>query len=198
MKKVGVTGGIGSGKSTLCRKLVESGGAHLYDADKWAKELMRTDLEIRSEIIKVFGEQSYIGSEPNREVLSREVFANDEKLQQLNSIVHPRVRDHFSTWVEQLGDAEGFALLESAILFNSGFDSYVDIKIAVLAPSSVRVERVCKRDGLTPEQVQGRMSAQLNDDELYERADISIVNIFEEDLDSNIARIVKMVEGWQK
>ncbi len=195
MKILGVTGGIGSGKSTLCRLLVEHASAQLYSADLRARELMNHDSQLRKDIVEAFGEECYAGGELNRGYLSGVVFGDEEQLRRLNSIVHPRVRVDFERWAQECeGD---FAIMESAILFESGFDDLTHIKVAVLAPTQLRVERVCSRDGVSIEAVMSRIEAQMSDDELQRRADLCVVNIFEEDLEASAQRIVKMVEQWQ-
>ncbi|MFR9648861.1 MAG: dephospho-CoA kinase [Rikenellaceae bacterium] len=196
MKILGVTGGIGSGKSTLCKLLVEYASAQLYCADLKARELMNSHQWLRGSIVEAFGEGCYSGGELNRAYLAGVVFGCEERLQQLNSIVHPVVRDDFRRWVEQC-DCD-IVILESAILFESGFDDLTQIKVAVLAPTSLRVERVCRRDSLSSQEVMKRIEAQMSDDELQGRADMCVVNIFEEDLEASAQRIAKMVERWQE
>lgn len=189
-----MTGGIGSGKSTLCKILVESGKAQLYIADVRAKELMHEDSVLREELIRAFGEECYCNGALNRGYLSSVVFSSPERLAQLNSIVHPRVRADFEQWLK--GCTTELAIMESAILFESGFDDLADIKIAVLAPTKLRIDRVAKRDSLTREQIEERIKAQLSDDELQRLSDICVVNIVEEDLHGSAERIIQLSERW--
>lgn len=177
MIRVGVTGGIGSGKSTFCRLLAES-GAPLYDSDAAAKRLMAG--ELREAIEARFGAESYRDGELDRRRMAGVVFADPGALADLNSIVHPAVRRDFECWAsEQRAD---YVVLESAILFESGFDKAVDKTVAVLAPEKLRIERTCRRDSVSEEQVRSRMAAQAGDDFLASHADYTVVNIFEEDL----------------
>ncbi len=179
MLKIGITGGIGSGKSTLC-KLFEAHDIAVYYSDIEAKRLMTEDQSIRQAIIDQFGEECYEDDVLNRPHLASKVFGDDERLKALNSIVHPKVREEFVKWC---ANQEGnYVLLESAILFDSGFDSMVDVKVAVLAPQSLRIERITLRDGLTSEQIKSRIEAQMSDDELARLADYCVVNISEDDL----------------
>ena len=127
MYKIGITGGIGSGKSTVCRMLCEYGIA-VYDSDSRAKQLMNESTELRQQLIEAFGEECYTDGELNRGYLASKVFGNAEALARLNAIVHPAVRADFRTWAEQQSGA--YVILESAILFEAGFESEVDTTLA--------------------------------------------------------------------
>lgn len=177
---MGVTGGIGSGKSTLC-SIFSSQGIPVYDSDSQAKRLMSSDKVLRSEIIEAFGESSYSGEELNREYLASKVFSNTEALEQLNSIVHPRVKADFKRWCDSV-DAE-YVILECAILFEAKFDDCVDITVGVLAPESLRIERIISRDDSTKEQIQRRIENQMSDDQIHQLATYTVVNIDIDDLD---------------
>lgn len=184
MMKVGVTGGIGSGKSTVCR-LFEQRGVAVYDTDAAARRLMEGALRGRIEMR--FGAESYRDGQLDRKYLAAVVFADPEALAELNAMVHPAVKEDFEVWCErQTGD---YVMLESAILFESGFDAVMDRTLAVMAPAAVRVERTCRRDGSCAEEVRRRMEAQLCDEELAARADYTLVNLFEEDLDPAVTAL---------
>lgn len=186
MIKVGICGGIGGGKSTVCAILAGRGVA-VYDSDAHAKALMCASPEIRAAIVAEFGEQSYIGDALNRRFLSDAVFGHPDRLARLDAIIHPAVRSDFERWVaHQSGD---YVVLESAILFESGFDECVDVSVAVLAPRQVRIERAMKRDGAVREKIEARMDEQMSDDELASRADMAIVNIDREDLERDVAEL---------
>ena len=186
MIKVGICGGIGGGKSTVCAMLAERGVA-VYDSDSRAKALMCSLPDIKAQIIDCFGEQSYIGDVPNRRFLADAVFGHSERLAQLNAIIHPAVRSDFERWAAcQSGD---YVVLESAILFESGFDRCVDVSVAVLAPRPIRIARAMQRDGAVRERIEARMAEQMSDDELAARADIAIVNIDRADLDRDVAEL---------
>lgn len=182
MMKVGITGGIGSGKSTVCRLFAERGIA-VYDSDREAKRLMAGPL--RASIEARFGASIYHDGQLDRRALAQVVFNDSQALADLNALVHPAVRADFEAWAErQTGD---YVILESAILYESGFDDTVDRVVAVLAPLEVRIERTCRRDGASEEEVRRRIATQLNDDELAAKADVTMVNLVMEDLEAEVA-----------
>ena len=186
MRKIAICGGIGSGKSTVCRMFAERGAA-IYDSDSRAKALMAESAELRAALVAEFGEECYEGGVLNRPYLAAKVFGSEEQLAKLNSIVHPAVKDDFLYWAEeQEGD---YCILETAILFESGFDAVVDCSVAVLAPMPLRVQRAMERDGATKEQVEARIKAQMSDDELMRRANFAIVNIHLEDVEKDVAEL---------
>lgn len=179
MIRVAVTGGIGSGKSTVCR-LFAGLGVPVYDSDLRARELMNEDRELRTRISAAFGPDSYRDGTLDRRYLAESVFGDPQRLAQLDAIVHPAVFADFERWVsEQSGD---YVVLECAILFESGMDRCVDRVVAVVAPESLRVERASRRDGVSADRIRRRMAAQMSDDELCARADYTIVNIDRADL----------------
>ena len=177
MMKVGITGGIGSGKSTVCRLFAERGGAG-YDSDAEAKRLMAGPL--RPALEARFGAGIFRGGVLDRRALSDVVFRDARALADLNALGHPAVREDFEAWAaQQTGD---YVILESAILFESGFDGVVDRVLAVMAPERLRIERTCRRDGVAEADVRRRMAVQLDNDALAAKADYTMVNLFEEDL----------------
>lgn len=186
MKKIAICGGIGSGKSTVCQMFAERGVA-IYDSDSRAKSLMNESEALREALMAEFGAECYEGGELNRPYLAQRVFASAERLEKLNSIVHPAVKDDFLRWAEeQSGD---YVILESAILYESGFDALVDKVVAVLAPLPLRVERAMNRDGASREQIELRIKAQMSDDELMARADFAIVNFQLEDVEKDVVEL---------
>ena len=186
MFKVGITGGIGSGKSTVCRLFAERGVA-VYDTDAAAKRLMAEDDALKRGIVARFGAESYRDGVLNRPYLAERVFGDDKEREALNGLVHPAVIADFERWAEeQQGE---YVVLESAILFEAGLDKHLDRVVAVLAPEALRVERAMKRDGATRAQILRRMAAQLDDDTLSRRADVSVVNIFEEELEQIVQEL---------
>lgn len=186
MIKVGICGGIGGGKSTVCALLAEM-GVPVYDSDSRAKALMNSSPEIVCAVKAAFGESAYRDGILDRAYLASKVFGDSEALALLDSIVHPAVRSDFESWAAEQ-EAE-YVVLESAILFESGFDSCVDASVAVLAPHSLRLARAMQRDGAVRERILERMAAQMSDDELTRRADLSIVNIDREDLEHDVAEL---------
>lgn len=189
MYKIGVTGGIGSGKSTVC-ELLRDRGVAVYDSDSRAKQLMAESEALREQLIVAFGAECYNAEGLDRAFLASKVFGNEEALQQLNSIVHPAVRTDFQTWAEQ--QQSPYVVLESAILFEAGFETEVDATLAVMAPMPMRLERTMARDGVDKESVMRRMEHQLSDDELHRRASRTIVNINREYLEGDIEQLHKI------
>lgn len=189
MYKIGVTGGIGSGKSTVC-ELLRDRGVAVYDSDSRAKQLMAESEALREQLIAAFGAECYNAEGLDRAFLASKVFGNEEALQQLNSIVHPAVRADFQAWAEQ--QQSPYVVMESAILFEAGFETEVDATLAVMAPMPMRLERTMARDGVDKESVMRRMEHQLSDDELHRRASRTIVNINREYLEGDIEQLHKI------
>lgn len=186
MYKVGITGGIGSGKSTVSRILAECGVA-VYTSDDRAKELMASSQVLRDKIVDLFGEEAYLDGKLNKPYLAQRVFSNPEALAKLNSIVHPAVMDDFDRWAEE---QEGnYVVLESAILFEANLDSRVDCVVSVLAPEELRIERAMQRDGASREDIVRRIANQISDDERTERSKYAIVNISLEDLHEDVEQL---------
>jgi dephospho-CoA kinase len=174
---LGVTGGIGSGKTTVCGFLEEQ-GARVFYADIEAKRLMRDDDEVKRALIEAFGEETYADDGSlNRAYLAEQVFTDSEQLERLNAIVHPRVFEAFEAAKERAVTEEVRLLVhEAALLFEAGGDAHVDTTAAVVAPDEARIDWVTERDDVTPEQVRARMTHQLPQEELRRRADHVIEN----------------------
>lgn len=181
MIKIGITGGIGSGKSTVCR-LFAAKGVPVYDSDAAAKRLMTGIL--REPVEAHFGAEAYRNGELDRSYLAGIVFRDPQALADLDAIVHPAVMKDFEAWaaVQQAP----YVVLESAILFEAGLESAVDRVVAVLAPDELRVERTCRRDTCDAEEVRRRIAAQADDDTLCAKADYTLVNVLETDLGSAV------------
>lgn len=189
MYKIGITGGIGSGKSTVCALFREQGVA-VYDSDAEAKRLMAESADLRRRLIEAFGEECYNAEGLDRKYLASKVFGCEEALQRLNSIVHPAVREDFRAWAER--QRGSYVVLESAILFEAGFENEVDATLAVMAPLEERVRRTMARDGVGREQVMERIKHQMSDDELHARANRTLVNLRREYLESDVEQLHKM------
>ncbi len=168
--KIGLTGGIGSGKTTVARVL-EQLGAAVYYADERGRRLSDDDPEIVLKIKSLLGDDAYRpdGTLDRRRVAQR-VFSDTALLRRLNAIVHPAVREDFERWAEEHAAAP-YTVLESAILFESGFDAAADRVVVVAAPEALRIARVMHRDGTDEAAVRARIGAQLPQDELIARAD---------------------------
>ena len=167
MRRIGITGGIGSGKSVVSR-LLRIMGYSVYDTDSEAKRLMESSLEVVQKLSECFGRDIYHNGRLNRGLLSSRVFGKSDKIVLLNSIVHPVVRFDFYRWSESLN--EEICVVESAILYESRFDELVDEVWTVTAPEELRISRVRQRSGLTEEEVKKRMAAQLSEEEKQRRA----------------------------
>ncbi|MCB9191081.1 MAG: dephospho-CoA kinase [Flavobacteriales bacterium] len=174
MKVVGITGGIGSGKTTTC-KIFEQLNVPVYYADIRAKELMLHNEQLRSKIIQAFGEKAYSNGHLNREYLAKVVFSSKEKLSVLNGLVHPAVGADFEAWLEEHESAK-YVLKEAAILFESGAYHNVDVTVLVIAPKEVRIDRVTERDGFTRDEVLKRMNNQWTQERKAKLADHIINN----------------------
>ncbi len=160
MKIVGLTGGIGSGKTTVS-KMFSALGVPVYIADVEAKKLTNTSKVIRRKIISIFGEKSYKDEVLDSKYIANIVFNDSEKLEKLNNIIHPKVAKHFKKWVAK---QEGvYCSKEAAILFENGSYKSCDATILVTAPETIRIKRVLQRDGVTKEEVRARMKNQWSD-----------------------------------
>lgn len=174
MLRVGLTGGIGSGK-TLVSSVFEKLGVAVYYADSAARELMNTEAELKKGIQSMFGERAYSSGGLDRAYLAEAVFGDDEKLAGLNKLVHPAVRQDFKRWTE-LQAGSPYVLEEAAILFESGASEGMDLTVLVHAPVELRIERVMKRDGVSREAVLKRMAHQFSEAQLMKLADHILVN----------------------
>ncbi|MCM1300169.1 MAG: dephospho-CoA kinase [Alistipes senegalensis] len=184
--KVGVTGGIGSGKSTVCRLFAQRGIA-VYDSDREAKRLMSESADLRIAVVRRFGADIYQEDVLDRARLAACVFSDAQALADLNALVHPAVMRDFAQWAD--AQPSPYVILESAILFEAGLQGYVDRTVAVLAPAELRIQRACRRDRCDEAHVRSRMAAQMSDDELCTRADFTMVNILESDLEPSVAQL---------
>ena len=191
MLRVGVTGGIGSGKSLVCQ-IIGNMGYPVYNADLEARNLTNTHPFIVSEIKKLFGERIYQKGSLNRKSLAKKVFSNAGLLSKLNDIVHPIGAEHFLKWVDENSNSK-LVFKEAAILFESGAFKQVDKTVAVWAPIDLRVERVCKRDGISKADVLQRMYNQISEEELLSRADYVIKNDEKELLVPQIYNLVEQL-----
>ncbi len=173
MKVVGLTGGIGSGKSTVA-KMFERLGVPIYIADDEAKKMMNKDSNVKKRIIDLLGKNSYVNDELNRPFIADKVFNNKELLEKLNSIVHPAVAAHFINWKNE--QISTYVIKEAAILFENGGYQQCDYTILVTAPEEIRIERVLKRDNTTRSQILARLKNQWEDSKKIPLADFVINN----------------------
>jgi dephospho-CoA kinase len=176
MLKVGITGGIGSGKTTVC-KMFEELGIPVYYADDRAKYLMQHEHYLIDQIKKNFGDEVYAGGKLDRKLLAEKVFNNAEKLALLNSLVHPAVFRDTERWVEEKQMSNlPYSLKEAALLVETGSYKVLDKLIVVIAPLEMRVHRVTERDHADVDEIMARVKNQLAEDEKVKLADFVIHN----------------------
>ena len=176
MYKVGITGGIGSGKTTAC-KVFEVLGIPVFYADTAAKEIMCKDVLLVEGVKSTFGKESYFGDGSlNNKHIAGIVFNNEEEISKLNALVHPAFFRAFDAWEETIPANTPYTLKEAALLFESGSYKMCDTNVLVTAPYEIKIKRVMKRDGVTAEQVKARMDKQLNDEEKSKMANHFIIN----------------------
>lgn len=196
MKIIGLTGGIGCGKSYVAAKM-QLHGIPVYDSDSRAKLLTATDPLIKEALTELVGPTLYCPcgcGVMQKEVLAKFIFGNPENMARVNAIIHPRVREDFKRWSGGLGRKE-FCILESAILFESGFDSEVDYKVCVDAPLALRIKRCVKRDGVTEQAVVARINSQMDQEEKCKMADFVIVN---DDVQALAPQISALIDNVRK
>lgn len=191
--KVGITGGIGSGKTTVCG-IFELFGVPVYYADQRAKDLMVTDEELRRKISDLLGSQAYTSDgQLNRQWVANTVFGRPDLLRQLNSMVHPAVAKDSQQWHNTHQDAP-YTLKEAALLYESGNYLALDYMIEVFAPRQLRIQRVMERDSVSEEQVEARMKSQWPEWKKLIHADAVIVNDGRQSLIAQVAQTHKHLQ----
>lgn len=173
MKRIGITGGIGSGKSFIAT-IIERMGYPVYYSDVRSKELTNAHPVIRQGLIDLVGENVYFGGELDKKVLATAIFSNDELRLKVNQLIHPIVRQDFEDWANS--QKSDLIFNEAAILFETGAYRNFDATILVYAPEELRLKRVLKRDIITKEEVLARMNNQLKDDEKRKMTSLQILN----------------------
>ena len=191
-KIIGLTGGIGSGKSTVA-KYFESLGVPVYIADDEAKKILQT-VDTTEEVFSVFGNDVMDGNIINRKKLSEIVFNDADKLKVLNSIIHPKVKMHFEKWLEMHKNNQ-FVLKEAAVLFESGSYKNCDYIITVEAPLEIRIQRVIERDHSSREMVLSRIQNQLSEKERISKSDFVIQNISINETKRKVEEILKTLKN---
>ena len=189
---IGLTGGIGSGKTTVLNYF-KTLGATVFIADIEAKKLMHTSVKVKEAVTKLFGEEAYVDGKLNRAFIAGIVFKDKAMLQKLNGIVHPALKTSFLSFAETI--TEGYIIYESAILFENDNSDFCDKIILVTAPVETRINRVLKRDNITREQVQNRIDNQLSDAIKKEKYDFVIENI---ELSKTKNRVLQLHELFSK
>lgn len=178
---IAITGGIGTGKSYVCHLLRER-GIDVYDCDLAAKRLMRESRQIRTSLTALIGPEAYVGDSLNKPVVAQFLLASDENNKAINFIVHPAVAEDFKL--------SGYEWMECAILYESGFNALADRVVAVSAPYDVRLQRIVKRDNISPEKAAEWIARQLPQEEIDLRADYVISNDGCQDLEEQIDNLL--------
>jgi dephospho-CoA kinase len=173
--KIGITGGIGAGKSTVANYFQQENYVVLF-ADDIAKDFLYNDLEIRRKIIDTFGNESFQNGKPNKTFLSANVFNNKEHLNSINSIIHPPTLDFIFNQLETLHKKEKIVFIESALIFEADLEELFDYIIFVTAEEKIRIDRLIKNGTFTYEDIQRRINSQLPDDVKKEKSDFVIHN----------------------
>jgi dephospho-CoA kinase len=191
--KIGITGGIGSGKSYVCN-IISQLGYPVYNCDKEAKRLMVNNPTIITELKNLIGKNAYTNQNTlNKTIIANYLFANEENASKINKIVHPVVKQDFMQWAEKQNTE--FVFMESAILFESKFDETVDFSITICAPIEVRIQRTIKRDNTTQEQVEARINQQMSDDKRRSMADFHIDNGEGANPEKQIKQIISLLSS---
>ena len=189
--KIGITGGIGSGKSVVSR-LLEIMGIPVYISDIEAKRITNTDEVIRRELSALVGQDVFRNGELNRPLLASYIFGHPEHTKAVNGIIHPRVKADFRQWAARQTD-KPLVGMESAILLEAGFRGEVDFLVMVYAPLKLRVERSIKRDCSSKEQIMKRIEAQTSDEIKRKHADFVIVNDDETPLIPQVLELISLL-----
>ena len=188
MKIIGLTGGIGSGKSTIAKEFAAR-GIPVYNSDDEAKKLIATNAQLRQRITETFGENAYVNGQYNKAYIAQIVFNDANQLAQLNAIVHPALALHFQQWAK--AQHTPYVIKEAAILFESGSYKDCDFIITVVAPEDLRIARVIARDHCTEAQVKVRMAQQWTDAQRIALSNAVIENIDLKKAKQQVERIVK-------
>ncbi len=194
MIRVGITGGIGTGKSTVC-KIFASMGVPVLDADSLAKNIAEIDVNVRQQILDTFGNESYDEyGKYNRKFIASIVFKDAEKLKMLNNIIHPAVIEYSNKWADQHQDKK-YVVKEAALMFESGSYKYNDLNIVVNAPKEIRIQRLLSRDNSSIEDIIRRIESQMSDAERDSMADKIIIN---DEQHSLIAQVYSLHQEFLK
>lgn len=190
--KIGITGGIGSGKTYICNLLRER-GYEVYNCDDEAKRIMLEDEEIISQIKTLIGNDAYTpDGQLNKPVIANFIFSDKDNAAKVNSIVHPAVKKDFLHWAED----KPVAIMESAILFESGFDDVVDTTVLIWADARNRLKRAMTRDHATREQIEARMAAQISDDEARRKADYIFRHNNYDETENEMRKLIQYIENY--
>ena len=186
--KIGITGGIGSGKSFVCKRL-EARGIHVYDCDCAAKRLIRTSPDIHDRLAALIGPDVWTGGQLNKAVMAQFLLASEENAKAIDAIVHPAVFRDF--------EQSGLSWLESGIMYESGANHYVDRVVVVTAPEELRIQRIMQRDHISRQQALDWMKRQWPQERVLQLADYEIVNDGLRDLHEQIEKVINLLNSKQ-
>jgi dephospho-CoA kinase len=191
MKVIGLTGGIGSGKSTVSR-LLNKMGIPVYIADAESKRLTESSPAIREKLTGRFGANLYADGKLNKSLLASLIFENEANLRFVNSVIHPEVRIDFERWKSQQTQSP-VLVIETAILFESGFSDLVDVSVTVAAPEALRIRRLKLREGWSQESINARIQSQLPEEEKIRRSDYVIYNDDQQALIPQVEKLLNCI-----
>ena len=187
MKRIGITGGIGAGKS-LVAEIIKAMGYPVYNSDERAKELTESNPKIKEGLIHLFGEEIYQNDTLNKFALAQAIFSDDSLRDKVNTLIHPIVREDFNLWT--LAQNTELVFNESAILFETGSFKNFDAIILVYAPKELRIKRIMKRDNSSENEVLKRMDSQFSDEKKYQLTEFRIVNDEQTPLLTQVEQII--------
>jgi dephospho-CoA kinase len=173
MKRIGITGGIGAGKS-LVAEIIKAMGYPVYNSDERVKELTDSNPKIKAGLIHLFGEEIYQNDKLNKFALAQAIFSDESLREKVNALIHPIVREDFNLWA--LAQNNALVFNESAILFETGSFKNFDAIILVYAPTELRIKRIMKRDNCSENEVLKRMNTQFSDEEKYQLTEFRVLN----------------------
>ena len=187
MKRIGITGGIGAGKS-LVAEIIKAMGYPVYNSDERAKELTESNPKIKEGLIHLFGEEIYQNGTLNKFALAQAIFSDESLREKVNALIHPIVREDFNLWA--LAQNNSLVFNESAILFETGSYKNFDAIILVFAPIELRIQRIMKRDNCSENEVLKRMNSQFSDEEKFQYTELRIVNDEQTPLLTQVEQII--------
>jgi dephospho-CoA kinase len=196
MLSVGISGGMGSGKTLVCA-IFKVLGISVYNSDLEAKRIMETNEQVKKEIINLLGKESYLNNMTlNRKYIAEKIFNHTELLSGINQIVHPAVREDAEIWSKKIHGDNSYFLRESAILFETGIYKQLNYNILVIAPRELRLHRIKNRDRLSEEEIASRMNQQWSDERKLPLADFVIINDGKTFLIPQILKIHKSLKNY--
>ena len=187
MKRIGITGGIGAGKS-LVAEIIKAMGYPVYNSDERAKELTESNPKIKEGLIHLFGEEIYQNGTLNKFALAQAIFSDESFREKVNALIHPIVREDFNLWA--LAQNNSLVFNESAILFETGSFKNFDAIILVYAPKELRIKRIMKRDNCSENEVLKRMNSQFSDEEKYQLTEFRVLNDEQTPLLEQVEKII--------